>query len=182
MKATDKILLDKQALKAEALEDDAFFPAVVNISSSYVNTPEVNESLVKLIKDGIHVVVAAGDEDKPLPKLGRDLESIIWVGASTLGDKKWKYSNYGPGVDLFAPGEDIKSATCSSGDIYSEATQSGTAFAVPHVTGIIACLLSHPSYSALEPKMMKEKILAMAEDVVNHGEHICNGLNTMSLV
>jgi hypothetical protein len=38
------------------------------------------------------------------------LDSIIWVGASTPTDTKWPSSAYGPNIDLFAPGEFIRSA------------------------------------------------------------------------
>jgi len=59
------------------------------------------------------------------------VESVIWVGASTIEDKKWPSSNYGPIVDLFAPGENIESATHSSDNNYSAKTGDGTSFVSP---------------------------------------------------
>jgi len=62
------------------------------------------------------------------------LESIIWVGASTADDKRWGArnhvrncgSNYGSRIDLFAPGDAIKSATATS--TTSIAIHPGTSF------------------------------------------------------
>lgn len=54
------------------------------------------------------------------------LKSLIWVGASTIEDKKWPDSNYGPRIDLFAPGDVIKKAASTKGA--STPVYGGTAF------------------------------------------------------
>lgn len=163
---------DLEEVKNRILADRAL-PAVLNISSNYdTEGGEGNQKMVELIKAGIHVVVAAGNYNKYVVanwKLDEipvedqhHVQSIIWVGASTSEDKRWVYSNYGPIIDLFAPGLTIKSATHEGGSDTSATTESGTSFAAPHVAGIIACLLSHPLYKDLDPRRMKDKILAMA--------------------
>ena len=66
------------------------------------------------------------------------------MGASTLGDERAYFSNYGTCVDVFAPGMNILSTF--KGGKNAIATMSGTSMASPHVAGLLAYLLSiYPS-------------------------------------
>jgi subtilisin family serine protease len=67
---------------------------------------------------GIHVVVAAGNRDWDASKTTpARVPSVITVAASTIDDYRHPKSNYGPCIDIFAPGKDIKSVGISSDEV-----------------------------------------------------------------
>ncbi|KAK0187712.1 serine protease [Armillaria mellea] len=65
---------------------------------------------------------------------------VITVGATTIADAKASWSNYGPIVDIFAPGAFITSSWIGSPNATNNI--SGTSMATPHVSGIVAYLIS----------------------------------------
>jgi len=78
---------------------------------------EANWAFDSLV-DGEHVVVPEDDREH--------VRSVIWVGASMQNDRKWPGSNYGPLIDLFAPGDAIPSA--ANGHDAAFKNDSGTSF------------------------------------------------------
>ena len=81
---------------------------------------------------------------------------MITVGASDKSDQQAYFSNYGEGVDLYAPGVDIESDAPTGGT----AVKSGTSMAAPHVTGTAALYLQrHP---AATPAAVEAGIVASA--------------------
>lgn len=62
------------------------------------------------------------------------------VGASTLGDERAYFSNYGKCVDVFAPGLNILSTWVGGNSTTN--TISGTSMASPHICGLLAYFLS----------------------------------------
>jgi len=121
---------------------------VVNASWGGDPSPAVDAAVCKVIESGAVFVAAAGNEsaDSRGSSPSHVLQAIT-VGATDKGDAMAYFSNFGPFVDLFAPGVDIESDTPTGGTT----TMSGTSMATPHVVGAVALYFErHPSATPAE--------------------------------
>ena len=86
----------------------------------------------------------------------------IAVGASDPADARAEFSNYGEWNEIMAPGTTIYSISRSNGDY--EQYMSGTSQASPHVSGVIALMLTIDP--TLEPAEIRDILHATAADEV----------------
>lgn len=111
---------------------------VVNMS---LGTPEDSRALREAVSAawaaGLVLVAPAGNEASSVLYPAAYPE-VIAVSATTATDRLAPFSNFGPEVDLAAPGEEIP--TTFPGGRYRLAN--GTSFAAPHVAGAAALLIS----------------------------------------
>jgi len=115
-------------------------PAVANMSLGGPVDPALDDAVRRSIAAGVVYALAAGNEsrDACLGSPARTSEAIT-VGATTDGDVRASFSNYGNCVDIFAPGYQITSDWAES-DLAVN-TISGTSMATPHVAGAAALVL-----------------------------------------
>lgn len=126
----------------------------------------LDEAANNAVDAGVAVIVAAGnsDDDACYYSPAKSDKSIT-VGASDNKDKRASFSNYGPCVDIFAPGRAITSAWI--GDPNSSLTISGTSMATPHVAGAAALIMSNSNLKGEEvgKKLLEDSVKGMIDDV-----------------
>lgn len=118
--------------------------AVANLSLSGSRHAPLDDAIARVADYGVASVVAAGNggADACNSSPGAAPRAIT-VGAFDITDSRAGFSNWGPCLDLFAPGVDIPSAWRSSNT--ATAVLSGTSAAAPHVAGLAALFLQrHP--------------------------------------
>lgn len=125
-------------------------PAVANLSLTGFPDDELDNMVRASIAAGVTYVVAAANHGGNACDWspGRVTEAIT-VGAIDNTDANWSSSNWGPCVDLFAPGVAVPSSVKNGDDAYEAWT--GTSMATPHVTGAVAMHLEqHPDAAPAE--------------------------------
>lgn len=125
-------------------------PALANMSLGGATNRAVDVAIRNSIRAQVTYIVAAGNGNADASNYSpAGVSEAITVGATDRFDTRAEFSNYGPKLDLFAPGVSITSAWIG-GDLMI-ATATGTSMAAPHVAGVVALYLqTHRSASPAE--------------------------------
>ncbi|MBP1081420.1 S8 family serine peptidase [Bacillus capparidis] len=119
---------------------------VINLSLSTTNYAQVMEEAIHYARSkGIVTVASAGNDGSDVPEYPAALDSVISVSSTNSQDAHSNFSNYGPEIDISAPGEGIYSTVTGS----KYGTMNGTSMAAPAISGTAALILSkNPLLSA----------------------------------
>lgn len=129
-------------------------PAVVNMSLSGPQTASIDEALGRLVGAGYPTVVSAGNNFRDACDFSPRHPDALVIGGSEINaagqEIKRGQSNFGPCVDVFAPGAGLRGPS-ADGDTAVSALLNGTSYAAPHVVGIVARHLQNdPDLSAAQ--------------------------------
>lgn len=143
-------------------------PMVVNLSlGEDIGTTEytaLDEAIEASIDAGVVYVVAAGNANKDASHFTpAHVHDVITVGSYDMDGGFSSFSNWGPRVDLLAPGRDVISLAPGSTGVVE---MSGTSMAAAHVSGAAALLLSE--YPTATPAQVRDIL-------VNYGRAFVTG-------
>ncbi|GHH44709.1 S8 family peptidase [Lentzea cavernae] len=112
-------------------------PAVANMSLGGGANTSLDNAVQGAITRGVTFAVAAGNSNANASGFSpARVAAALTVGSTERTDARSSFSNYGAGVDVFAPGGGITS-TWNTSDTATN-TISGTSMASPHVAGVVA--------------------------------------------
>ncbi len=152
---------------------------VINLSLGGQQFSAAEQATIdEVINSGAIVVAAAGNQARPQVNFPAGYQNVIAVGALNKKGFKTNYSNYGPYLDVLAPGGECTDNHCSSGilslgakgTIQSNIDQrqakwhnlAGTSMATAHVSALLAILRSH--LPALDSENLK---LLLTQNLIN---------------
>ena len=129
-------------------------PAVANMSLSGLASPALNAAVDNSVNAGVFYAVAAGNNGANACGFSPASAALAnAVAATDITDTRPAFSNFGPCVDIFAPGVSITSLWLAGGIN----TISGTSMASPHVAGAAALYLAE--YPWALPAQVRQSLL-----------------------
>ena len=131
---------------------------VANLSLGAIKNAVINQAIAAAVRANVAVVVAAGNSNmNACWSSPASASEAITVGAfDDRIDTIAKFSNWGPCVDIFAPGVSV--ASLSNKPNHKFVVFSGTSMAAPSVCGVVALLLDE----GIPVDQIKETLLERA--------------------
>jgi serine protease len=155
---------------------------VINLSLGGTDSRTLREAIDRAVAAGITVVAATGNENENSVEFPASLPTVIAVGAVDARKQRARYSNYGSGLDLVAPGGDVRRDDDHDGfpdgvaqqtldpdavavgryDVFDYFLINGTSMAAPHVSAAAALLYRQGITS---PEAIRAALQQNAEDL-----------------
>ncbi|WP_102273658.1 S8 family serine peptidase [Cytobacillus massiliigabonensis] len=142
---------------------------VINMSLGGYGESKIMEAAVKkAIDKGVTIVAAAGNEETDMYSVPASYDGVISVGATNDKKELAGFSNFGPSVNIVAPGENVYSTTHYISTNQSSFTEmSGTSMASPVVAGVASLILA--KYPDLKPYQVRTLLERTASDLGEKG-------------
>ena len=128
---------------------------IINLSLGGEGFSQLAQDLYREVREaGILLVASAGNEGTDTPSYPAAYDGVIAVAAVDAQREATTYSNFGPHIDIAAPGGDTSAdltgdgfpdgilSTGRSGEDFAYTFLQGTSMAAPHVSGILALMKS----------------------------------------
>lgn len=139
---------------------------IINLSLTCPGVPadvspvHLEPAIAAAVDAGISLVGAAGNAGRPEPTWPGHLADVVGVGAVDVNGARAHFSNYGDAIDIWARGEDVVGAFGTGPyrplrggptlNFAGYARWSGTSFATPLVSGLIAARQASDGTKPLE--------------------------------
>lgn len=152
--------------------------SVANLSlGTAENAPELADAVAYAIGKGVTVVASSGDDGTAGLTYPAAYPDVLAVGATGYDNGRAEYSNYGPDLDLVAPGgsletdgnhDDLDDGVVQQ-SLYELSTsfcfcfREGTSSAAAHVSGVAA--LAVASGRAKSPAQVRDLLVSSAADL-----------------
>lgn len=168
-------------------------PSVVNLSLTGPHSDDLDEWITEIVENGIPVVTAAGNNSvDACSQSPASAKAAVTVAASGPDDKRPDFSNFGPCVDIRAPGVDVTSASSANHGLAMAA--SGTSASSAIVSGIVAAniaeaigakpadnLVTNGADGAPEGDLAPDVRLVQAEASIRFDCRVADGVNGLDL-
>lgn len=135
---------------------------IINMSFNCDHSLYFDDQLDEAYNNGVTLVCSTGNTGDSIITYPASHEHTIAVGAIDSFNDLIASSNYGTGLDLVAPGGGIKSTSINSSYDYD----SGTSFAAPHVSGVVALMLS------INPNLTPDEIRTILHNTTERIKYI----------
>jgi subtilisin family serine protease len=139
---------------------------VINMSWGDTFVTRLLDDVIRYAADqNVTLVASSGNSSTDIIHYPSGFEPVISVGATTDDDRLASFSNFGPTVDLVAPGQGIFSTILNAK--YDSTSLQGTSFSAPFVSAAAALLLS--ATPTLTPATVRGILTSTADDLGQAG-------------
>ena len=157
---------------------------VINMSvGGFPYSQAIQDAVNHAWSKGAVLIGAAGNNARNEIFYPASYENVVSVSATQPEDEFSRWSSYGPKVDVSAPGSSVLTTNCTAGacpnrDWGAHTYISGTSFATPNVSGVVALIRArYPSYT---PAQVVSRLQGTVDDLGYAGRDDRYGLGRVN--
>ena len=159
------------------------YPHTIPVNMS-VTSNVVSQFCIDMVETALEhdivLICPSGNDASGIPSFPGSITGTIRVGAVNALDRRLYFSNWGQDLSVMAPGASVMSTAVDGGYAYD----SGTSMAAPHVTGLVAYMLTFaPDLKPDQIRMYLEKNADPVEGQKGFDPHVGYGrINTYKTI